>query len=533
MTQLPPPAAFDDVIELENGVPFDPSKWISRGRIYKNAPEEVSDAFIAACKKIPPTLAATLPSPAISVTTFLAIKLPGILPNMDNVPKQTEDWFSSELPNCDPIPALWSVNSIPPDYFLRELESDSAQKWLNGAKSIRDPSNNSLRLPLFALAFYREIHRLSEAQEKWTCSMEWVRDELPQYDLTIFASVSWNSVHPGAPDGQLDWTRLVDDEWLSGGIIDNMMMDIQSRVAEIPALDAALIVAPLSFQRAIVAASTHQNPSRYTVKLLDKYKRAMDSGKSQLYFPLHINGNHWIAFVIDFVRKTFGYGDSFGRKLAAKEFIGHLTKWLDRVFPGGFQNLGDFLLHHKQRDYVHCGIYTSNTLEHAIFKAKLISHASDCRILRFQWFKKFASLDTGAMPPLANHNFPELGPENFFEDAIPSPPDSMAAPPTSEFIVAIPSASLINHLMDSHVLSPTESAKKLNAPVATGSLPNVPLETAISAPEAPTPPLKKRKAKPKAPDNSEDSDDSADEQLTFAALDWRQSQPNGIATIVA
>ncbi|KAJ6612186.1 hypothetical protein B0H10DRAFT_2223325 [Mycena sp. CBHHK59/15] len=71
------------------------------------------------------------------------------------------------------------------------------------------------------------------------------------------------------------------------------------------------------------------------------------------------------------------------------------------------------------------------------------------------------------MPPLANHNFPELGPENFFEDAIPSPPDSMAAPPTSEFIVAIPSASLINHLMDSHVLSPTESAKKLNAPVAT------------------------------------------------------------------
>ncbi|KAJ6583638.1 hypothetical protein B0H10DRAFT_2234825 [Mycena sp. CBHHK59/15] len=228
-----------DVIELENGVPFDPSKWISRGRIYKNAPEEVSDAFIAACKKIPPTLAATLPSPAISVTTFLAIKLPGILPNMDNVPKQTEDWFSSELPNCDPIPAL------------------------------------------------------CEAQEKWTCSMEWVRDELPQYDLTIFASVSWNSVHPGAPDGQLDWTRLVDDEWLSGGIIDNMMMDIQSRVAEIPALDAALIVAPCHFN------------------LLDKYKRAMDSGKSQLYFPLHINGNHWIAFVIDFVRKTFGYGTLF------------------------------------------------------------------------------------------------------------------------------------------------------------------------------------------------------------------------------
>lgn len=35
-----------------------------------------------------------------------------------------------------------------------------------------------------------------------------------------------NTVHPGTLEGQLDWTRLADDEWSSGGIIDNMMADI-------------------------------------------------------------------------------------------------------------------------------------------------------------------------------------------------------------------------------------------------------------------------------------------------------------------
>ncbi|KAJ7764461.1 hypothetical protein B0H14DRAFT_3895413 [Mycena olivaceomarginata] len=99
-----------------------------------------------------------------------------------------------------------------------------------------------IRLPLFALAFYRKIHELSVAQEKWTWSMDWVRDELPGCDSKIFTSASWNSVHLRAPDGQLDLTRLVDDKWLSGGIIDTMMVDIQSRVAKDPGLDATIIV---------------------------------------------------------------------------------------------------------------------------------------------------------------------------------------------------------------------------------------------------------------------------------------------------
>jgi hypothetical protein len=64
-------------------------------------------------------------------------------------------------------------------------------------------------------------------------------------------------------------------------------------------------------------------------------------------------------------------GDSYGRKGAAKQFIPYLTKWLDSSFAGGFI----------------CGIYTANTIEHAIFNTGLISYA-DCRQLRMHWFLK-------------------------------------------------------------------------------------------------------------------------------------------------
>jgi hypothetical protein len=106
---------------------------------------------------------------------------------------------------------------------------------INGAISVLNPLKKFIRLPLFAIVFYREIHRLRAAQDKWRSSVQWAQEKITGHDLEIFERVSWNTVHPGAPDEQLDWTRLVDDEWLSDGIIDTMMADIQSRALKISA----------------------------------------------------------------------------------------------------------------------------------------------------------------------------------------------------------------------------------------------------------------------------------------------------------
>ncbi|KAJ7804636.1 hypothetical protein B0H14DRAFT_3774068 [Mycena olivaceomarginata] len=211
-------------------------------------------------------------------------------------------------------------------------------------------------------------------RDKWHSSVRWAQDKITGHGLEIFARVSWNTVHPGAPDGQLDWTRLVDDEWLSDGIIDTMMADIQSRALKVSTLASA--------------------------------------GKSLFYFPLHVNGNHWIMFHVDFKHNVLGHGDSFGKKSAGSEFTPHLIRWLEASFHCTFKNLGDMLPHPSQGDFIHCGIYAANTLEHALFQTPLISYA-DCGSVRMAWFKIFASkglLETYTAPLLANHNFPDLGP---------------------------------------------------------------------------------------------------------------------------
>lgn len=292
-----------EVITLETNKRFHASKWIGVGKIYKNVPLEVADACTDA-RQIPTSLAATLPSPGLSVKDFIALKLPGIVRTKRTT--QTEAWFSTDPPNCNPATTLWSRDCLPEKFFVRELEHDFPQKWLNGAKSLVDPLDKSLRLPLSSLTFYQKMHGLRDAQEKWTNSFEWARTS--GCSLDILASVAWNTFHRGAPDGQLDWTRLVDDEWLSGGIVDTMMADIQARVAEVPALDAAVAVASLAFQRAIVAVSTQKTPSDQSVRLLKGYKELIAAGKSVLYFPLHVHGNHWIAFFINFLLNVFGYG---------------------------------------------------------------------------------------------------------------------------------------------------------------------------------------------------------------------------------
>ncbi|KAF8145749.1 hypothetical protein K438DRAFT_1781663 [Mycena galopus ATCC 62051] len=147
---------------------------------------------------MPAALLATFPSRATPVTEFLALQLPDILDGYQKISTQTHHWFSLEPPNCDPIPTLWS-NSIPALSFLRELENDYSQKWMNGAISVLNPQQKSICLPLFAVAFYREIHRLREAQDKWRSSVQWAQNQFTGCDLEIFARVSWNVVHPDAP----------------------------------------------------------------------------------------------------------------------------------------------------------------------------------------------------------------------------------------------------------------------------------------------------------------------------------------------
>ncbi|KAJ7602215.1 hypothetical protein DFH06DRAFT_1153024 [Mycena polygramma] len=367
-------------IDLSSDNVFDPGQWIGTGKLFADVPFYVSNAC-RTVREIPSTFASKLPSPHMTVSEFLTVRLPQIWGDSTKFSRRTSDWFSTDAPNCEADVVLSTV--IPPLSFVRDLEQGISQAWLNGTKSLVHPTDKNIRLPLWSVTFFRKIIDLEDGHQKWAQSLGW----LPQDEHYLLDQVEWNSTHPGAPDGQSDWTRLIDDEWLSGGNIDGMMHHLQTRLSEHPVLESSTIVALLRFQNSITKFATQG----IREKFMRRYVDAIKGGKSKVYFPMHVNNNHWIVFTIDFANKTFGYGDSMARRGSKPKnylFITHLETWLEAEFTGSFKNLGDCLTHSAQRDYIHCGIYTLNTLRHALFGDRILG-LEDCRRVRLEWFKKF------------------------------------------------------------------------------------------------------------------------------------------------
>ncbi|KAJ7488699.1 hypothetical protein B0H11DRAFT_1912851 [Mycena galericulata] len=130
------------------------------------------------------------------IADFLVIPLQDLL-NDDSPFPGRSSWFSPDPPTCGED-TVWSLASIPPLDFVRQLESHFPQAWLNGSQSIVDHTNVTRRLPLQTPTFFREINTLRASQEKWRESYDW----LPQTKKYLLDFVEWNSKHTDAPEGQ-------------------------------------------------------------------------------------------------------------------------------------------------------------------------------------------------------------------------------------------------------------------------------------------------------------------------------------------
>ncbi|KAJ7052712.1 hypothetical protein C8F01DRAFT_1331915 [Mycena amicta] len=507
-------------MEFETDTPFDPAEWIGQGKVYRNLPSHVTEAC-AATRQLPSSAIRQLPMPDLSVADFLGLPLPAVLGSDARVPKRTSAWFSRDPPNFDDAISLESIPSLD---LVRQLETDLSQSWLNGDCSIVDHTNNSRRLPLWAVQFFRQIHGLRDAQQKWEESRRW----LPDYEKHLLYGVSWNTTHLGAPDGQLDWTRLISDEWLSGGIIDEIMRDIKDRLAADPVLSASTFIAPLAFQFYISRLAEYGDRPKYLKTIV----AAVQSGKTRLLFPIHYNNNHWMAFSIDFAARTFGYGDSYVRGSKPKRFIEHLRCWLALAFPGDFTSRGDFLEHSIQRDFIHCGVYTANTIERALFGTPCLKPI-ECSRARIDWFKMCMS-KADSPDAMSDPSFPAIDevtqafaaecldnhvsrPSISIGDLLNPESSALAAELSLDNIIAPHSSMSLRDILNP---DEAESRKPDVSPVPPPSSQGLDVSLLPPAPVTQIPDGKKaaNKRKAVALDGSDDSDDSDEERKRFHLL---------------
>jgi hypothetical protein len=315
---------MDSIIDIDEPPIFRREEWIGKKKEYsrQNLPLFVINACDTAFA-IPPNEMARFPDCNIAVSDLLRKVLPPRSSAI--VTSNTRTWFSNAPPqqNLD----FLKTRPIPNDDFLKTLHSIAPQAWLDGAQSIVDQRYNdgTDHLPLCALTYWMKMSKVVGARAAWMKSERWLSvapDPLVHnLDMTR-AFESARAFLPGlgwdTPVSALDqrlttfeFTTLLGTEWLSGSLVQMMVDHLTTRVRADSQLASSTIIGGSGLAEALDRAAMKKiSYTRMTTPLLCRYEQHIkDTNIEHLYFPAHVNANHWITVYVNFRKGEFSYGE--------------------------------------------------------------------------------------------------------------------------------------------------------------------------------------------------------------------------------
>ncbi|KAI0828201.1 hypothetical protein BC628DRAFT_1417790 [Trametes gibbosa] len=377
-----------DVIDIvdEALYTFDPLKWIGQGKTY---PVDDTPLFIIEARRrvleIPPEFAYLLPTSELSVLHLLDMELPHQPANC--VAPRADGQFSFDPPNKDP--SILAQREIPSPPFLAGLQKAFGQAWFSGAQSLKDYRFKDSRLPLWALGYWSEASIIVAKKAVWHHAVSWLngREALSRLGESAgraracLGKLTWRGrLHVGGSTADIQaLSTLLSDSWLNDDHIDILMACLSLQANKIPILAQSVAVLSLAFQRAIKIAVGRKTYEDDMPRFLKDCQRIVEEGVQQLYFPLHVDGAHWVACMLDFKIGVIRYGDSMSvtdrtRGEDMKQTVKHILEWVKHVFRRPFRDALNTLTHGLQKDTHSCGICTVNTIAHNLFGDEIFVH---------------------------------------------------------------------------------------------------------------------------------------------------------------
>jgi hypothetical protein len=289
-------------------------EWINRGK--KFPPTTLSTPYAlqqlcAAVLTVPmQILAPLLPPQDISVEDLINFPLPGI--SM----WQYKDaiTFEDGLPTRQYLPS----RELPRMADVKVLRDNFGQALLDGKRSILDPHFKNQLLPLWAIEFWWQLHRVHTSKTQWEGAQHWLQDLVnANRDVRMFHEAAKQLCKlpankllrgPAAHSGRRTHSLinlLSNCQWLSEPIIDVMVANL---VARLDVNQHDFVIASTGFIDAILSAkdiSYHEKPHGQLLKFEEAAKK-----HRYLCAPAHLLVKaHFIAFEIDFHARTFRYGE--------------------------------------------------------------------------------------------------------------------------------------------------------------------------------------------------------------------------------
>ena len=279
-----------------------------------------------------------------------------------------------------------AVIMVPSKTIVADLMASATQKWLDGANSITIPGD-PLFYPLWMLQVWVELHlTVVPTRNSWQKSINWLqRKELALFQEKVnsvyhsLSTLSWSSAREGLlsalpgkttfPESTL--AKYLSRDWLTDEHVDQMIYLVEREVKEILPhqkihfLDTVLIRKLRQAYQLEIDAKEKYNP--FDTTFLHKFGQSLSSD-SQLAGIFHINGNHWIAVVINILTEEILYGDSVGSD-PNLGVVNSIRWFISKHIPSlPEDSLNDAILPCVKQDvkfdWFNCGIYSYNALLH-------------------------------------------------------------------------------------------------------------------------------------------------------------------------
>jgi Ulp1 protease family, C-terminal catalytic domain len=156
-------------------------------------------------------------------------------------------------------------------------------------------------------------------QSPWRKSCQWLdNEENKMWDLQtinavctarqILNSLAWNVrlTYLQGTVTSAHLAQLLGTTWLNDDHIDMMIEDLSKEVTSNPGLAEKVIIAKLSFAQQVL--NVNGKYMWQTAPLLCHYeKHIKENDIEELYFPIHVNTNHWIAGLIHLKNHTISF----------------------------------------------------------------------------------------------------------------------------------------------------------------------------------------------------------------------------------
>ncbi|KZS86416.1 hypothetical protein SISNIDRAFT_420937 [Sistotremastrum niveocremeum HHB9708] len=188
-------------------------------------------------------------------------------------------------------------------------------------------------------------------------------------------------------------TKFLSRDWLEGDHINLMLDQLRESLTDrrARAADLDFKIATIANTMSLVSAFENQDERDYMTysgfRQLRTLGCLMVSGKcAGVGMIMNINGNHWVAMVVDAHRRSIRYGDSFGHPIP-DTLLETIHWWIRHHYV----TTQDFELTHlpvtHQNDGFSCGMLAMNALSHFMVKdvplaaAKSVAYGERLRVV--------------------------------------------------------------------------------------------------------------------------------------------------------